>query len=413
MSQQHTFHQIALDNGLTIVGERNPQARTFAAGYFVRTGSRDETAPVSGVSHFLEHMMFKGSDRRSAEDINREFDELGANYNAFTSEERTVYYGAVLASFQDRLLDLLTDMMRPALRESDFDMEKNVILEEIAMYQDHPQFRVFDLAAPRFFRGHPLGNSVLGSVESIKGLSRDAMMDYFVRRYAADNLTLVVAGNFDWDALVAQVTGLSRSWSSSGAGREHPALEPAGGMEFVTDSKLNRVHLAFHAPGVSAQSELRRAASLLASCLGDASGSRLFWALVDRGIADSASFSLDAGDGSGTFAGYASTEPDRAEQVRDVFLEVVRGIQDELPSAAEWRAAQTKAATGLTLGGETPFGRLISLGSAWSYRREYRTVREEVEAIMNTSLDDAAGFLADRPFDRLFTLQLGPDAGQS
>src|SRR5688500_63035 len=114
----------------------------MAAGYFVRTGARDETAEVSGVSHFLEHMLFKGTERRSAEDVNREFDEMGADYNAFTGEEYTVYYGAVLPEHQQSILDLLTDMMRPTLRVEDFDTEKKVILEEIEMYKDRPQFTV-------------------------------------------------------------------------------------------------------------------------------------------------------------------------------------------------------------------------------------------------------------------------------
>src|ERR1051326_5821240 len=118
------YDHMILDNGLNMVGEYKEGAQSMAAGYFVRTGSRDETAAISGCSHFLEHMMFKGTDRRSAEDVNREFDEIGANYNAFTSEENTVYYGAVLPEFQPRVLDLLTDLMRPTLRGDDFDMEK-------------------------------------------------------------------------------------------------------------------------------------------------------------------------------------------------------------------------------------------------------------------------------------------------
>src|SRR5918911_4699037 len=161
------YDHLTLDNGLNIVGEYNEGAQSMAVGYFVRTGSRDETPAISGCSHFLEHMLFKGSDRRSADDVNREFDEIGAQYNAFTSEENTVYYGAVLPEFQERALDLLTDMMRPALRTDDFDMEKKVILEEIALYRDRPQFLVIDEARSTFYPGHPLGQSVLGTTETI------------------------------------------------------------------------------------------------------------------------------------------------------------------------------------------------------------------------------------------------------
>ncbi len=161
------YDRHTLPNGLEIVGEHNPAAQSIALGFFTRTGSRDETPEISGVSHFLEHMMFKGTESRSAADVNREFDEMGANYNAFTSEENTVYYGAVLPEFQSQLLGLLGDMLRPSLRQDDFNTEKKVILEEIAMYKDRPHFTLFDLARETYHHGHSLGNSVLGSTESI------------------------------------------------------------------------------------------------------------------------------------------------------------------------------------------------------------------------------------------------------
>ena len=179
--QQKVFSK-TLDNGLTIVAEVNPNAASMAVGFFVRTGSRDETPEMSGVSHFLEHMIFKGTPRRSAFDVNRDFDRMGANYNAFTSEENTVYFGAVLPEFQTQLLDLLCDILRPALREEDFHLEKNVILDEIALYKDQPRFQVYDNLMDKFFSPHPLGNSILGTDKSIIELSIEQMMSYFERR---------------------------------------------------------------------------------------------------------------------------------------------------------------------------------------------------------------------------------------
>ena len=136
------FQQTTLPNGLTILAESSDDARTSAVGFFVKAGTRDEQLPVMGVSHFLEHMMFKGTARRTADDVNREFDEIGADYNAYTSHEKTVYYAHVLPEFLANAVDLLGDMLRPALREDDFSMEKNVILEEISMYEDRPQWRL-------------------------------------------------------------------------------------------------------------------------------------------------------------------------------------------------------------------------------------------------------------------------------
>ena len=178
-----SFHHHELDNGLHVIGEVTPSARSMSLGFFVRTGSRDETPEVSGVSHFLEHMVFKGTPRRTALDVNRDFDRIGANYNAFTSEENTVFYAAILPEYLPQAVDILADILRPSLRGDDFDMEKNVIIEEIGMYEDQPMWSAYDHAKKAFFADHPLGNSVLGTPESITALTRDQMQGYFDKRY--------------------------------------------------------------------------------------------------------------------------------------------------------------------------------------------------------------------------------------
>src|SRR6478609_8037305 len=195
------FHTHKLSNGLTLIGESSPEARSVALGFFVKTGSRDETPAESGVSHFLEHMMFKGTPRRSALDVNLDFDRIGANYNAYTSEENTVYYAAVLPEYLPKAVDILADILRPSLRQDDFDTEKKVILEEIKMYEDQPGSVAWEHARKLYYTAHPLGNSVLGTSQSVGDLSRDQMQRYFDRRYAANNIVLSAAGNFDWQRL--------------------------------------------------------------------------------------------------------------------------------------------------------------------------------------------------------------------
>lgn len=408
------FDHARLSNGLTVIGEHNPAAQSVAVGYFVNTGSRDEQPPVAGVSHFLEHMMFKGTDRRSADDINREFDEMGARSNAYTSEEHTVYYGAVLPEYRERLVDLLSDMMRPALRESDFEMEKKVILEEIAMYEDRPNMRVFELGSPRFFNGHPLGQSVLGTAESVTGLSPRQMHSYFESRYAPNNLVLALAGSYDWGSTLAQVQEATENWKVQKTERGYPSLAPLSGQERVSDRKLKRAHIGVWAPGVSAQSELRYAAALLGHCLGDASGSRLYWALVDRGVADAAQLWHDAADGAGSFMGYASTSVELADEVLASMLETLRETHRQPPSADEWRRAQNKVATSLTLHGETPFGRLMSLGTAYLYQQAYQSQDELLEEIMGATREQAVAILEQGTFEKSFALVLAPEAdGQS
>src|SRR5436189_4974876 len=184
------FHYKQLANGLDIVGEENPDSYSFAAGLFVKTGSRDEDPGINGVSHFLEHMMFKGSEKYSWEDVNRIFDELGARYNAFTSQEMTAYYANVIPEFTEKAIEHLAHLLRPAIRNSDFDTEKKVILEEIAMYLDDPGHRLYDKLMEAHFANHPLALSVLGSPESIQKLSRDQMEQYLRGRYGPRNMML-------------------------------------------------------------------------------------------------------------------------------------------------------------------------------------------------------------------------------
>src|ERR1051325_1024076 len=208
------FHKHVLPNGLTIVGEISSSARSAAVGFFVKTGSRDETPVESGVSHFLEHMVFKGTPHRTALQVNYDFDKIGASYNAFTSEENTVFYAAILPEYLPDAVDILADILRPSLRGDDFDMEKKVIIEEIGMYDDQPMWSAYDHAKRVYFADHPLGNSILGSVESIKALTRDQMQAYYDRRYVAPNITVVAAGNFDWQRLVSLVEKHCGGWNA-------------------------------------------------------------------------------------------------------------------------------------------------------------------------------------------------------
>ncbi|MDA1190718.1 MAG: pitrilysin family protein [Candidatus Poribacteria bacterium] len=402
------FHHTTLDNGLNIVGEQNPAAQSMAAGYFVRTGARDETDEINGVSHFLKHMMFKGTDRRSAEDVNREMDELGARFNAFTSTEDTVYYGWVLPEFQPRILDLLTDMMRPSLRDDDFNIEKNVILEEIARYDDIPPAVGYFEARRRYYGGHPLGNNVLGSPESIKALTRDQMMEYFERRYAPNNLTLTLTGNFDFDAAVEQVATMTQGWGSFETPRDTASPTKASDTHILKNEKFTRAHLIFFAPGPSTQDDSRYAAQVLASAVGDDVGSRLYWALVDPGLVDEASLSHDSEDHAGQYEVYASCAPGQAQEVADTVRGILADVTQNGIADDEIDRSKQKIASGLVLGAETPMGRLNAVGRAWTYRREYvdlDTVTNRLLAVDAAAVD---AVLKAYPLDRTFLLGLGP-----
>ncbi|NBW86225.1 MAG: insulinase family protein [Planctomycetia bacterium] len=231
------FLRERLDNGLEVIAETTESALSTSVGFFVMTGARDERDDLWGVSHFLEHMVFKGTADLSGDDINRRFDAMGASANAFTGEEDTVYYAAVLPRQQHEAVDLLARMMRPALREEDFTTEKLVILEEIRMYDDQPPFGADDRCRASFFGRHPLGRSVLGSTESIRALPVEAMRDYHRRRYGPGTVVLAASGAVDFPALVESARRLCGDWEPMPAGdRRVPGVPRApadGGVERI------------------------------------------------------------------------------------------------------------------------------------------------------------------------------------
>ena len=286
------FRHATLSSGLRIAAEIDSRSYSAAFGYFVRAGSRNEVDAESGLSHFLEHMMFKGTDRRTAEDVNRELDELGGQSNAYTTEEQTVYYSTVLPKFQDRLIDLLTDMMGPKLDESEFNTERQVILEEIAKYEDHPPFGAFERAMEVYFGPRGLGRRVLGTADSIRSMTAERMRGYFNRRYRPENIVLAATGNVDFDGLVAAAEAKTATWSQRPTGDELPSDDlssvPVGiqldkTLAIVDASQAYVVRMR---PGPTQTSEDRFAARALASILGDDGSSRLFWDLIDTGRAE-------------------------------------------------------------------------------------------------------------------------------
>jgi predicted Zn-dependent peptidase len=403
------FHSHRLPNGLQIIAETSPSARSMALGFFVRTGSRDETPEVSGVSHFLEHMIFKGTPHRTALDVNRDFDRIGAHYNAFTSEENTVFYAAILPEYMPQAVDILADILRPSLRGDDFDMEKNVIIEEIGMYDDQPMWSAYDHAKRVYFADHPLGNSILGSVESIKALTRDQMHAYFQRRYVAPNVTVVAAGNFDWDGLVSLVEKHCGGWDGATVGRQGVRPAPgSGAFEVLARPKVTQEHVLVMSPGPAADDPLRHTADTLALALGDDSGSRLYWALVDPGLAESADASFHDYEGTGSFYTSFSCDPEQTDENLAVVHGVLAEVQKGGITPEELSQAKSKILSRVVRSSERPMGRMQAIGMSWTYLGKYRSVDEELAAFDAVSLAKVRELLDHYPLTRTTTFALGP-----
>lgn len=402
------FKHTQLPNGLTIAAEVNPDAATTALGFFVRTGSRDETPDVLGVSHFLEHMVFKGTARRSTWDVNRQFDEMGADYNAGTTEENTIFYASVLPEFQDRVVDLLADILRPALRGDDFDTEKKVILDEIAVYDDQPRFRLYDKLMSEFFAGHPLGNEIPGTRESITALTRDQMQAYFDRRYVPGNITVVAAGRCDYDRLLRQVDDLCGRWPAGPAGRVTPPAPTTRTRKIIADPKVARQHVGLMSPAPSAQDEQRWAAQILATILGDSTGSRLFYALIEPALVDEAALAYSPMDLAGAFVTFLSCDADKAAAVVEIAQDEYRKFNAQGPTEAEMQAARNKIASSLTLRGELPIGRLSDVGFDWIYRRQYMPLAEQIDRLFAVSAQEVVACARQYDLTQHTLLALGP-----
>ncbi|AMV24801.1 Protease 3 precursor [Gemmata sp. SH-PL17] len=404
------FHSHRLPNGLQIIGETSPSARSVAVGFFVRTGARDETPAEAGVSHFLEHMMFKGTARRTAEQVNLDFDRIGANNNASTSEENTVYYAAVLPEYLPKVVDVLADMLRPSLRQDDFDTEKKVILEEIKLYDDQPDSVMSDHARRIYYKSHPLGNSVLGTLESVGALTRDQMYAYFSRRYAANNIVASAAGNFDWDEFVKLISDACSTWNTDIVGRENRTewTDAPGGLHVLTREKVQQEYALFVGNGPPADSKMRYAADTVALAVGDYSGSRLYWELVDPGHAESADFGYAENDGSGAIFVSLTCEPDNTTENLARIEKILKDVQRDGITDAELQQAKNKILSRVVRRSERPMGRMMAIASMWTYTGEYRDVDTELANFDAVTQKDIRAYLDAYPIDRNTVVAFGP-----
>lgn len=402
------FRQKTLDNGLEIVAECNPNAYSVGIAFFVKTGSRDETDQFSGVSHFLEHMVFKGTPQRTAADVNRELDEIGSHSNAYTSEEQTVYYGAVLPEYQDRAVDLLSDILRPSLRADDFEVEKKVILEEIAKYENQPPFGANEKCMAAHFSGHSLARNVLGSIESVGSLTPEQMMAYFQQRYSSRNIVLVASGNVDFDRLVAEANRRCGHWEPFEAPRDTSRPASQSVLELVHKESSAQEYVVQLADGPAAEDADRHAARILATVLGDDSGSRMFWNLIDTGLAEYAAVGAYEFQGTGVFMSFLGCAPERTQENLQRIHDLEVELESDGVTEAELAQAKNKICSHLVLQGERASNRMFSVGSDWIQRGSYRTLTEVREAYEAVEVDEIDAVLAKYPLTVNTTVAVGP-----
>lgn len=405
------FHTHRLPNGLQIVAQPMPDFESVAVSFYVRTGSRDEPDPsIAGVSHFLEHMAFKGTKTLDWQDITLEFNKIGAELNAFTSQEATVFFARVLGEYVERAVELLSDMMYPRLAESDFETEKEVIINEIARSEDQPYNLAYRRMMQNYFGSYPLGHDVLGTRDSIRNMRIEQMRDYWNRRYAANNLILAVAGNFDWEHIVRLAEKYCSSWRTGDAGRNVEPYEPAGAINDITvDEKLKQQIMIISMPAVDVQDPDYYAASLGGSILGDSDGSRLYWNIYQKGLAESASAGIIAMEGTGMMILEANSTPQEAPRVLKLLRAELDSLLEDGVHEDELRRAKDKWISSLVLSSESTFFRMRSLASDWVTEGRLLSVDEEVERIEKVTKEDVIRSLRRFPMrEKQVLTTLGP-----
>ncbi len=397
-----------LAGGLRIVTEHMPGVRSAAVGVFVQVGSRDEAAQLNGASHFLEHLLFKGTPTRSAMDISAAFDEVGGEFNAYTAREYTCYHARVLDEDLPMAVEVLGDMVTSSLiTAEDVEAERDVILDEIAMHDDDPDDVVHNLFAATAWAGTPLARPIAGTAESIKALTRRQVQGYYQRRYRAEVTTLVVAGNVDHQDVVRRARrAFAGNGFLSGATRpvgprlaERP--RPLRTGEVSASRPFEQVNVVLGMQGLTRSDPRRYVLSVLQAALGGGSSSRLFQEVRERrGLAYSVySFGLGYSD-AGMVGVAAGSLPSKSEELLRVVREQLARVAESGLTEEEVERGKGQARGGLVLSLEDSGSRMTRLGEAVLFQPRLRSVDEVLESIAAVTPRDVhalAGELYTRP----------------
>jgi predicted Zn-dependent peptidase len=384
------YDRTVLDSGVTVITEAIPSVRSIAMGIWIAAGSRDEEPAEAGISHFLEHMMFKGTPTRSATDISEAFDSLGAEVNAFTSEETTCYFSRAVDHYGPDAFSILADMVvNSVFEESAALSEREVVLEEISRIEDTPDQKADELFTETLLAGHPLGLPVIGRPETVGAFMPDHLRSYTARHYRSGDVIVAAAGNLSHDAIVALAKdGLGGLPAGTRAARK--ATSPAGERRVVVVAKeLEQAHICWGTLALDAGDPDRFAMDLLNAVLGGSMASRLFREIREkRGLAYAVHSYLSRHTDAGSFTVYAGTRPENTAQVIRLINEEVAKVLDAGVTSDELTRAKDSVEGGIILGLENTNRRMMRLGSSEAASVEILSTDETMERYAAVSLDD-------------------------
>lgn len=382
------MEKIVLSNGLRVVTEKIPTGRSVAFGIWVKTGSRNEKPENNGISHFVEHMLFKGTDRFSAKEIAEQFDAIGGNVNAFTSKEYTCYYAKVLDEHLPIAVDVLSDMFfRSKLDPEELAKEKNVILEEIAMCEDTPDDLVHDLMCVAAYKDHPLAYSILGLKERLLEMTSDDLRAYMKETYTIENTVISVAGNIN-DELIELLEKHFGSFDNHGTASPLTVPEFHGELVFHR-KKTEQNHICASLPGVRSGDPLQYAMVLINNAVGGGMSSRLFQEIREkRGLAYSVYSYHSAQADSGLFTVYAGTAPKQTKEVMELTKEMLYDLADKGLSEDELGKGKEQMKGSLILSLESTSSRMNRIGKNELMLGRHDSLDEMIAKIQKVSMDD-------------------------
>ena len=399
-----------LGNGLRLLTESMPHVRSVSIGVWLTRGSRHEPEPCSGIAHFVEHMLFKGTTTRSAEDIAQAIDSIGGQLDAFTAKEYASYYIKVLDEHLPLAVDILSDIvLHPAFDADDIEREKKVILEEIKMVEDTPDDLVHELFTQSLWNGHPLGRPILGTPETVEALTQSALREYFAGVYTADNFVVSAVGNLE-HARVREL--VERAFSGiTPRGRDHVERVPAVVPRFQVKTKdLEQSHICLGTSSYSQSHDDRYVSYVLNTLLGGSMSSRLFQNVREkRGLAYAVFSGLSAYRDAGTLTIYAGCANEAVSEVIDLTVEELRGIKRAPAPEAELRRAKDHLKGSLMLSLENTASRMSHLARQEIYFDRQFGLDETLEGIERVSADDLQRVACDLfPDGALAGTVLGP-----
>ena len=376
---RESIRKETLPNGITLLTERMPHVRSVTLGVWLRRGSRHEPSGLNGASHFIEHLVFKGTENRNAREIALAVDAMGGQMDAFTSKEYTCFYAKVLDESVAEAVDLLSDIvLRPLFDATELERERKVIVEEIRMVEDAPEELVYDLFATHFYPRHALGRPIQGTEGTIKGLSRKRLLDYFRKIYVPENLLIVAAGNLEHarlSRLVRRAFGGMKAGSKAAPDAGRP--RPRGGVVTRAKSELEQLHLLLGVPAFPERYAHRYPLFVLNALLGGTMSSRLFQKVrEERGLAYSVYSAVNAFRDSGVMMVYAGTSPDKGDELLSVVRDELRGLASQGPSAREVEIAKEHLKGSLMLSLESTSSRMSNIARQQIYHGRTFTMEE-------------------------------------